>query len=263
MVNYSFPLEELEYFLFIFIRISCFIFIAPIFGDKEVPRMLKAGFSFFTAMIVYNVIDEHIYVECDTVIEFASVVLIEAVVGLLIGAGAYLCNMIISFAGQIVDTEMGFSMATLMDPTSMQQLSLTSLVYKYTFTLLFIITGMYRYLVEAICDTFSLIQVGGANINLERVYNGFLSLMGNFIIIGFRIALPVFCTILLLNGIMGIMAKVSPQMNMFAVGLQLKVLTGLGVLFITVALLPNAADFVFSQMKVMIVTFIKAVGGGV
>ena len=68
-------------------------------------------------------------------------------------------------------------------------------------------------------------------------------------IIGFRICLPVFCTNLLLNGILGIMAKVSPQMNMFAIGMQLKIFAGMIVLLVIVGTLPMISDFIFDEMR--------------
>ena len=80
--------------------------------------------------------------------------------------------------------------------------------------------------------------------------------MSDYILIGFRIVLPIFCVILLLNAILGVLAKVSPQMNMFAVGIQLKVLAGLTAMFLTTGMLPGAADFVYQEMKKMVVSFI-------
>lgn len=76
-------------------------------------------------------------------------------------------------------------------------------------------------------------------------------------VIGFRIVLPVFACMMILNSILGIMAKVAPQMNMFAVGVQLKLLLGLAVLFITTFLLPDIANFIFKEIKVMTVSFIE------
>ena len=80
--------------------------------------------------------------------------------------------------------------------------------------------------------------------------------MSDYILIGFRIVLPIFCVILLLNAILGVLAKVSPQMNMFAVGIQLKVLAGLTAMFLTTGMLPGAGDFVYQEMKKMVVSFI-------
>ena len=76
-------------------------------------------------------------------------------------------------------------------------------------------------------------------------------------VIAFRIILPVFACIMILNCILGIMAKVSPQMNMFAVGMQLKVLLGLVVMFLTIGLLMNVSDFIFDEMRRTIVSMIK------
>ena len=59
------------------------------------------------------------------------------------------------------------------------------------------------------------------------------------------------------NCILGIMAKVSPQMNMFAVGMQLKVLFGLFVMLVTIELFINVSDFIFDEMKRTIVSMIK------
>ncbi len=60
---------------------------------------------------------------------------------------------------------------------------------------------------------------------------------------------------LLLNAVLGIMAKIAPQVNMFSVGMQLKILIGLGVLFLTIGMLPSISDFIFSEMKVMFERF--------
>lgn len=83
------------------------------------------------------------------------------------------------------------------------------------------------------------------------------NLYGGSFVIAFRIVLPVFACMMILNCILGIMAKVAPQMNMFAVGMQMKVLLGLTVLFLTVMLLPGISDFVFKEMKRMIVSMIE------
>lgn len=261
MVEFSFPMQELEYFLLILVRVSCFIFAAPFFGTTGVPRRVKAGFSVFVAYLIYGAISVHVYPPYETLLEYAGLVIKEAITGLIIALGAQFCFMIVSFAGHLIDAEIGFAMASLMDPTTRQQTSVSGLYLQYTFMLLFIMSGMYQYLITALAETFTLIPVGQAQFILYDLYQAFLKFMADYLIIGFRICLPVFCTILVMNGLLGVMAKVSPQMNMFSVGLQLKTLAGLGVLYLTTSLLPSAAGFIFDQMKRMIVTFVMAIGG--
>jgi flagellar biosynthetic protein FliR len=56
---------------------------------------------------------------------------------------------------------------------------------------------------------------------------------------------------------LGVLAKVSPQLNMFAVGIQIKVLVGIFILFVTVGMMPYAARFILEQTKKMVIAFVE------
>lgn len=258
MVNFSISMYDLEYFLLILTRVSCFVFVAPFFSLKNTPARVRIVLSFLTAMLLYQALAPAEIVVYSTVMEYAVIVVKEAVAGLLIGFGANVCLSIVNFAGAIADMETGLSMVTLMDPTSRENTSITGVLYQYVLMLMLIATGMYRYLFGALADTFTLIPVNGINVHSDRLLNAMLLFLSDYVIIGFRIVLPVFCTILLLNAILGILAKVAPQMNMFSVGIQLKILTGMSVLFFTAGVLPETADLIFVKMKEMMVSFVGA-----
>lgn len=256
MINLSFSLHDLEYFLLIFTRVSCFVFIAPFFGMNDTPARIRIGISFFVSMLLYQVLTPAPAVIFGTVMEYALIVIKEALTGFLVGFGANICMAVVNFAGAVADMETGLSMVTLLDPTTRENTSITGVLYQYVFMLMLIASGMYRYLLGALADTFSLIPVNGAVFHSESLLNSMVQFMSDYIIIGFRIILPIFCTILLLNAVLGVMAKVSPQMNMFAIGIQIKILTGLTIIFLTVGMLPGAADFLYREMKKMMVSFI-------
>ena len=258
MVNFSFSIYDLEYFLLILTRVSCFVFVAPFFSMRNTPARVRIGLSFFTSILLYQTLTPSNIVVYSTVMEYAVIVMKEAVAGLLIGFGAMICTSIVNFAGSIVDMEIGLSMATLMDPNSRESTSITGVFYQYILMMMMIVTGMYRYLFGARADTFILIPVNGAVFHGDSLVDAMIQFLSDYIIIGFRIVLPVFCTILLLNAVLGVLAKVSPQMNMFAVGIQLKILVGLSVIFFTAGMLPGMADFVFNEMKRVIVSFVGA-----
>lgn len=256
MIDITFTFADLEYYLLILVRITCFVHVAPFFSMSNVPRRAKIGFSIFLAYLVYAAVDRNAVVY-NTLLGYAVVVMKEALTGFLIGWGAQICTTVTSFAGSIADMEIGISMVSLMDPTTKQQASFTGVFYQYIFTLFMIITGMYQYLLRALADSFTLIPINGAVFKSESLLASVIMFMGDYITIGFRIILPIFCTMILLNAILGILAKVSPQLNMFAVGIQLKVLTGLGIIFLTVRMLPSASDYVFTEIKRMIVSFVE------
>jgi len=257
MLDYSFTYGDLELFLLVLVRIASFVFSAPFFSMTNTPRNVKRAFSVFFAIIIFNVIPKE-YPEYTTLFEYSFLVIKEVVCGLLIGLSANLVTMIVNFAGHIADMETGLSMVTLMDPASKESVTITGALYNYMITLMLIISGMHRYLIQAMAETYTLIPVNGQVFHVNKLMNAMIEFVGDYIIIGFRICLPIFATMILLNAILGILAKVSPQMNMFAVGMQLKVLTGLGILFLTCSMMPSAANFIFEQMKRMIVLMVEA-----
>ena len=262
-VDFSVPLQELEYYLLILIRVGSFVGVAPFFSTNNTPRPLKIWFSAILAFLLYEVITPHVYAQYTTLLDYAVCVLKEMLTGLLIGFSASVATQVTAFAGQLVDNNIGFSMAAQMDPVTQQNTTVTGYIYQYAFMLIFIVSGMYRYLLEAFVETFTLIPVNAARFNLELLYGSFMQLITGYISLGFRIALPVFSVILILNGLLGVMAKVSPQMNMFSVGIQIKALVGLVVLWATIGLLPKACDLIYDNMRRSIVSVIQAMGGGV
>ncbi len=258
MIDLSFSIYDLEYFLLIFTRVSCFVFVAPFFSMMNTPARVRICISFFTAMLLYQALSPAEAVVYDTVLQYALIVMKEAVVGLIIGLGANVCTSIVNFAGSIADMETGLSMATLMDPATRENTSITGVLYQYALMLMMIASGMYRYLFGALADTFTLIPINRAVFRTDSLLEAAIAFMSDYIIIGFRIVLPVFCVILLLNAILGVLAKVSPQLNMFSVGIQLKMLVGLSTLFLTAGMLPGVADFVFGEMQQMVTNFVEA-----
>ena len=99
MIDYSFPLEELEYYLLILVRVSCFIFAAPFFSMNNTPVRIRIGLSCFVAYVVYIAVSPHVYPQYDTLFQYAAIIIEEATIGLLIALGAQFCMMIVTFAG--------------------------------------------------------------------------------------------------------------------------------------------------------------------
>ena len=256
MLEYGFTYGDLEYFLLIFIRVASFVFIAPFFSMSNTPKNVRVALSFFVAFLLYQSMprQEVVY---DSLIGYTIVIWKEVITGLLIGFAANLCSTIVAFAGQIASMEMGLSMASMMDPTTRENTTVTGVYYNYIILLLLMSSGMHRYFLKALAETYILIPVNGAVLNHEKLLNAMIEFLSDYIIIGFRICLPIFAVMVILNAVLGVLAKVSPQLNMFAVGMQMKVLVGLAILLVTASMLPDAANFIYDQMRRMVATFVE------
>lgn len=256
MLDITFTYSDLQFYLLILVRVTCFIYIAPFFGMNNTPHIVKIGLGVLISYLLYGLVVRP-EINFDSELDYAIIVMKESVTGFLVGYGAQLCINVCSVAGHLVDTETGMAMAQVFDVNTNENITITSGIYQYAFYLILIASGMYQYLLGALIESFELIPVAGAVFDTDHLVGSMIMFMTDFMSIGFRIALPVFCVILLLNAILGVLAKVAPQMNMFAVGIQLKLLTGLSILYITAFMLPTAAGFVFTEMKRVIVSFVE------
>lgn len=251
MIDYSFTLENFEYFLLILVRVSCFVYTAPLLGQQGLPNRVKIGFSFFISLLLYNVAarPELTYA---SVVGYAVVVVKEGITGLLIGFAASICNSIVLFAGNIIDMDIGLSMATEFNQDMGTESTLTGNLYYYLVLMLLVSSDLFTYLIRALADSFSVIPIAQQKFATDRLLSAMTQYMGDSFTIGFRIFLPVFACIMIMNCVLGIMARVAPQMNMFSIGMQLKILAGFAVLYLVAFLLPGVADFIFREIKTMV-----------
>ena len=247
--------QDIEYFILILVRITSFVFLAPFFGMSNTPSQTKLGLSIFLSIILYSILPE-MEIEYASLLEYSAIVIKEAAVGLLIGFSAYICSSIILFAGRMIDTDIGLAMASMFDPTTQQMSTITGSLYNNLIMLLMLISNMHVFLLSAIKDSFSLIHIGKLSIN-ATMYDTMIGFLSNYFIIGFRIVLPIFVAILILNCALGIMTKIAPQIHMFSIGVQIKVIGGLIIIFLIAPLLPTVAGFIFRVMQEMVILVMK------
>ncbi len=242
----TFTIENFDVFLLILVRITGFIYTAPFFSLSNVPFRVKTGFSIFlTAIIFYTV--SYTTPEYDNVIQFAVLIVSEALAGAIMGFFANIAYRIIAFAGQFIDMEIGFSMVSQFDPTTSIQTTITANFYGYAILLMMMITNLHHHFLKAVIDSFQVAGVGEVRID-PASYQLMARFITDYFIIGFRIVLPVFASILIVNTILAILAKIAPQMNMFVIGMQIKIFVGLFVMLLVVEMIPSVADFIFKEM---------------
>jgi len=257
MVNYTFTLESFQYFLLILVRVTSFVGTAPFFSMTSIPNRVKVGFSAMVSILLFFSLPDATEIDYSGVFGYATVVIKEAMTGLLIGFSCNICTSIIIFAGRMIDMDIGLAMAMEFDPTSGQQVSITGMYYNYFLMMLLIISDMHLFIFRSFVDCYEVIPINQTIFDYDHLYESMLTYMTDYMVIGFRIILPVFICIMLLNVVLGIMSKVAPQMNMFAVGIQMKIMVGFLVLLVIAELFPSVANFIFEEIKKMMVLFVQ------
>ena len=255
----KFTIEYIEYAVLIITRISMIFFIVPFFGNVNIPVRIKIALSFFLSLIIMNSVD-YSAVSYQGMLGYSILIAQEAVTGLLIGIGSGFTLYILNFSGHMLDMEIGFSMAMEMDPTTQVQTTISATFLTAVFMLMFIASDMHYFLIDAVVDSYKVIPIGEGIVS-PNLYKIFVQYVIDYFVIGFRIILPVFACILVINVILGILARIAPQMNMFVFGMQLKVFAGLSLIFILMNFLPGITDFLFNEMQTLTNLFMLSLAG--
>ncbi len=243
----SFTIKNLEYALLIFIRVTAIVSVTPLFGNNAVPVRVKAAISFFLSIIMINTVD-YTAVSYVGTIGYSVLVMKEAITGLVIGIGSGFCLYILNYSGHFIDMELGLSMAMEFDPTSNLQSTITANFLSHLFIIMFLMSDMHYFIIDALNESYKAIPIGGANID-AGLYHIIVKYIVDYFVIALRIALPIFACVFVINIILGILAKVAPQMNMFVIGMQLKIFVGLFILYMIMGMLPGIVDFIFEEMR--------------
>lgn len=242
----EFTLGHVDFFLLVLVRVTGFVYTAPFFSMKYIPMKVKVGISCFLTIILFATLPYQTF-DYASNYEYIFLIAKEAIIGMIIGFFANIGYYILSLAGHMIDTEIGFSMVSTLDTVTNIQVTITSNLYTYLIMLMMMVTNLHHYFIKAFVDSYQIVPLGEGSIN-PNLYEVMVSFLANYFVIGFRIVLPVFGAILIVNVTLGVLAKVAPQMNMFVIGMQLKVFVGLIILYFVIQLLPAVSDFIFNQM---------------
>ncbi|KNF08830.1 flagellar biosynthesis protein FliR [Gottschalkia purinilytica] len=252
-------MNKYQVFIFILIRTTGIFIISPIFSRNNIPNILKIGFSFIMSIILVNVVNVEQTIFND--LEFLIVCTKELVIGLMIGFISYLFFTLFYLSGQIIDMQVGFSMVNVLDPQSNTQVPIMGNFYYMLATVIFLIVNGHHFLIEALVKSYEYVGIGTAIFN-DNLLKQFIFIIGKIFIIAFKISSPILVTIILVDALLGILARTMPQMNVFIVGLPLKIIIGISIIIASLPLFFTALQHIFNNMYEEIFNFLKVIQKG-
>ena len=258
MIEQSFSIYHLEYFLAVVVRVMGVMAFAPIFGNTlTVTRRVRL---FLGIAVSLAIVEAHPYTPLGytTFLGYTVILIRELIVGITMGFMANITLTIVSMAGQFIDREMGFSMVSNFDQTFNTETTITAEFYSMLVMIVMLVSNMHYFILSALSDSFELIPLGNVLIDSGTLYDTMISYMTNYFVIALRISIPVLIVIMLLNVILGVLAKTAPQMNMFVIGIQLKIFCGFAVLMVIISFIPNVTDFIYNQMQDIVYDVMQA-----
>ena len=250
---------QLAAFLLVLTRTSGIFLVSPFFGSMNIPVQLRAGVATAMAFVTFPVIVQKTVVTApDNLWFFAGTVLQELFIGFMIGFIAYVALAAINMAGKIMDMQVGFSVAQVMDPTSGQQSPLIgSFLYNLAIIYFLVVNG-HHIIISALVESFNRIPLDGLIWN-DTLASFIGDLTAGVFLVGMKIAMPVTFAILITNVGMGILARTMPQMNIFVVGIPMHLMIGTFMLTMLLPFFFLFMDTVFNDMYANITNALKLI----
>lgn len=253
-------IEWFPAFLLILVRVSSFFVALPFFSYRNIPAQVKIGLSVFISWIMF------FHGDWPTLMldgMFFLLILKEVLVGLTIGLIAMILIYAVQVAGGFIDYKMGFMIANVIDPQTGAQSPLTG-SYLYTFALLFLLaTNGHHLLLDGVFYSYQFIPMEQLFLPLgnEAVMMHALSSFSKMFLIAFQMAMPIVGSLFLVDVALGMVSRAVPQVNVFVVGLPLKIIVGFIILFMVMTPFFLVVDKLIETIILSMRTLMQIYGG--
>jgi flagellar biosynthetic protein FliR len=217
---------------------------APFFGSDVLPPSIKAIFTMVMTAILYGVVPPAPI--STTASNWIYVVASEAFIGLMMGLAVQLVFEGVQIAGQLTGMQLGFSLASLIDPMTNIETPVITILYQMFTLLIFLQLNVHHWLLRMLVRSFTYVPVGTGVATLLATRE-LLRFVGAMWLIGVQIAAPVVLATILVDVTVGFVSKASPQLPAMLIGISIKNLMGYGIMAGAAILWPSLLEREFTR----------------
>ena len=221
---------QLYLFELIFMRMSGFLLFNPLLGRSNLPAMVKTGMALVLSILVFGTAGTGVP-QPDTLVELAFRLLLELGIGLVLGFVMRVVFSVVQIGGEVIDTQMGMTMAQIYDASSQANLSVTASLLNILLILDFLAENGHYTLMRLLTTSGELVPYGAAALG-DGVYAYVIELFLACMLLAVKLAMPILAAELLGEVGMGVLMKAIPQINAFVINIELKVIIGLLLFFL-------------------------------
>lgn len=241
-MNVDLPLQFILPYLLLLTRVSAMLIAMPVIGWQSLPMVVRAGMALWlTVFLAVTGIGGSTAVNLSTtgLMDLGLLTVREIVCGAALGLAVHLVFLAVQQAGHIMAMQMGVGDAGIIDPSMGGQTSAITTLMEMSFALLFLAAGGHHLLIQVIVRSLTVFPVGGA-LDVAALAEGILQAGSSMLLLALKLAGPILAGFLLLSMILGVLARVLPQMDVLTQSFPLRV--GLG-LFLASMILPSLERF--------------------
>lgn len=247
--------SNFPFFLLLFLRVTGLFLMSPIFGRRNIPNRTKLGLALLITYILIMVVpwEGEEYVPFN-IYKFALACIKELLFGFTLGYLTTLFFSIVLTAGEWIDTNIGFGMVNIFDPYNNMQVPLIGNFLHVLALIIFFSVDGHHALIQLLASSFFHVPAGQLIIS-PNIGLVILEFFISSFLLAIRIAIPVIAAALIAEAALAIVMRSVPQMNVFVLGMPLRVILGLLVLIV---MLPAYQTFLVGVFDNMNSSIIKA-----
>ena len=250
-LTWDFAFHQLTAYLLVFCRMTGVVLFNPLLSRRNLPMRFCMALCLGLAILVAPGIADTmppVYQPFALLSAVGAELLVGFVWGLIFQSFYYLLFM----AGDAIDLGLGLSMAKVFDRNTNIQMSLSGNLFNLLFILFLFATNSHLVLIKLAAASYNIVGVGGAVLDLKL--SGFIvDLFLTAVNLVIRLALPFIAATFTVEITMGILMKLVPQINVFSIHFQAKVIIGLILLYAFTAPVSGFIDaylvVMFQQME--------------
>lgn len=234
-------------FFLVLARISPLFLIAPMFSSKQVPARARTIVAFAFALGLYPLAIAGQTLPTK-VLAIVALLVKELLVGLAFALTVALMFSAIEMAGSILDFMVGFAFGASLDPITGNQSAVLAKVYSLVAVAIFIVINGDAWLIQGLSRTFDIVPLASSP-DFASMGEAVVAVFTNIFSAALEVAAPVLIACVLTDVGFGVVSRVVPQLNVFAVGFPVKVIVGLVVV---TASLPFVGGWITDQLQLSV-----------
>ena len=224
---------------------GCILF-NPIYGRRNIPGIVRAALAMMLTLFTYPFLPKQT-LEISSPVVFAVCAVKEILIGLAVGFIIQLIQSVIIMAGEQMDMQLGISMSKVYDPQSNISMPLSASLINAMFLLIFFLTNSHLTLMELFIKLGTAVPYGDTPIP-PGVFKSIVSCFGLMLMYAAKLCLPIIAVEMIAQIGIGIMMKAVPQIDIFTIEVQLKIIIGFLAI---IMLVPSFASLIEKLIGVM------------
>lgn len=251
--------SQIDVFLLILARVSGIFLAGPIFSNRIFPMQVKALLALVLSMVLFVALHIKAPVIPEQLGPFTVYLASEVIIGFVIGFVGQFTFAAIQFAGQAIDMQLGFAIVNVIDPVYGTQAPLVGSFNNLLALLLFLAVNGHHYLIAALYQSYQRIPIFGLS-NMKGTSQMMIDLFGGMLVIGVKLAIPIVGAMFVADMALGIMARTVPEMQVFFVGIPVKIVLGIILLIIIIPAYLATLQLLFDSNYRDMLRIIKIMG---